>query len=128
MEKKIGIWLDSDQAVIIENGKESLNRIESEVEHYHLHGGNKGGGTLSSSDTKLLKRKNSQLKTYFDNVIKHVSNADSIVVFGPAETKVAFKKELEQRNELKEKLRDVETADNKMTDNQLIEWVRNYYS
>jgi hypothetical protein len=127
MGKKIGIWLDSDQAVIIENGTGKLNRVESEVEHYHLHGGNKGGGTATSSDTKLLKRKNNQFKNYFNGIIKHVSNAESIVVFGPAETKVAFKRELEQSNEFKNKLRAVESAD-KMTDNQLIEWVWNYYS
>ena len=127
MKKKIGIWMDLDEAVIIDNGKGSLDRIASSVEHYNLKGGYKGGGTQTSSDTKLLKRKNNQLKNYFDKVMDHVRDADTIVVFGPSETKNAFTKELEETYGFEDKLSTVETSD-KMTDKQLIEWVQNYFS
>lgn len=128
MEKNIGIWLDLDQAIIIENGEESVRRIPSEVEHYHLRGGTKGGGLPGTSDTKLLERKKNQLKRYFENIIKEVPKADNIVLFGPSEAKIAFKKEIEQRNEMKSKLRGVEIADSNMSENQLFEWVSDYYA
>ena len=127
MEKNIGIWLDSDQAIIIENGKDSLHRINSEVEHFNMHGGNKGFGQVTTSDTKLLNRQNHQLKNYFQKIIKELPEADKIVVFGPAETKIAFKSEVENNNGLKNKLQGVETANSRMSDAQLVEWVRNYY-
>ena len=126
MSKNIGIWLDSDEAIIIENGKESLHRIASDVEHFNPLGGAKGL-RQESSDTKLLHRKNNQLKSYFENIIKEVSSADKIVLFGPAETKVGLKREIEQKAALKDKLDGVETADN-MSDNQLLEWVRNHFA
>lgn len=126
MAKNIGIWLDSDEAIIIENGKEGLNRISSEVEHFNPQGGAKGL-RQEGSDTKLLHRKNNQLKSYFENIIKEVSSADKIVLFGPAETKIGLKKEIEQTAGLKGKLDGVETADN-MSDNQLLEWVRNHFA
>jgi len=128
MEKNIGIWLDSDEAIIIENGKESIRRIASEVEHYKMHGGAKGLGQDSSSDTKLLQRKNNQLKSYFENILKEIPGADSIVLFGPAETKIAFKKEIENNAAFKNKVQGIETVDSNMSDNQLLEWVKNYFA
>ena len=128
MEKNIGIWLDLDQAIIIENGKKSIHRIPSEVEHFHLLGGTKGGGLPGTSDTKLLQRKKNQLKRYFENIIKEIPGADNIVLFGPAETKIAFKKEIEQSNGMRSKLHGIETTDSNISENQLLEWVRDYYS
>ena len=61
--KTIGIWTDSDQAVIIENGNKSMKEIASLVERFNLHGDGKGFGQISSSGTKPLHRKNNQLKS-----------------------------------------------------------------
>ena len=128
--RKLGIWMDSDKAFIIEN--ENIKQIESRVEHFNLHGGAKGktpyGTQDATSETKLLERNKHQLKNYFDQIIEHAAHADKIVVFGPAEAKIAFQKEIETNTSIKEKLQGVETVDNKFTENQLIEWVRNYYS
>lgn len=128
MEKNIGIWLDSDQAIIIENGKESIDRIASGIEHYNLKGGTKGGGLAGTSDTKLLERKKNQSKKYFENILSKIPKVDTIVLFGPGETKFAFKKEIENHNTIKDKLLGIETTDSNMSNNQLFEWVREYYS
>ncbi|NOQ75271.1 MAG: hypothetical protein GQ574_24885 [Crocinitomix sp.] len=131
MKVNIGIWLDSEKAVIIENKKDKLETISSEIEHFHLHGGSKGktpyGTQDATSETKLLERKKLQTKRYFDKIISRIGTADKIVVFGPAETKLGFQKNIEMNNQIKDKLVGVETVGNKLTENQLKEWVRNFY-
>lgn len=132
MKRNIGIWLDSSKALIIENEKDKIETILSEIEHYNLHGGAKGktpyGTQDATSETKLLERKKMQTKRYFDTIIKQISNADKVVIFGPAETKLAFQKTLEGNAQTKEKLIGVKTAGNKLTENQLKEWVRHFYA
>jgi hypothetical protein len=132
MENKIGIWMDSDKAHIIHNESGSVNTILSELEHYHLGGGARAktpyGTQNASSETKLEERKKNQLKKYFDNINNHITDVNDIVVFGPGETKIAYKKVVEDHPILKGKLRAVETASNTLTENQLKEWVRNFYA
>lgn len=130
MELSIGIWMDSDEAVLINAKSGELNRILSDVEHFHPSGGHGGSKAYSpqevASESKLLERKKHQLKNYFDAIIDELKHADAIVVFGPGETKKAFKKEAEKNSILKNKSILLETTD-KMTDNQMIEWVKNYF-
>ena len=83
---------------------------------------------MQQTTKKLLERKNQQTKRYFDNIITQVSNAHKIVVFGPAETKIAFQKKIDTNPQMKGKLVGVETVGNKLTENQLKEWVSNYFS
>lgn len=129
MGNKIGVWMDSDKAYVIEN--DSIKTIESDVEHFNLHGGAKGKNAFSSQDatseSKLTERKKHQLQDFFKEVMSAIDKADQFVVFGPAETKTAFKATIESNNTLKGKLAAVESADS-MTENQLKEWVRNYFA
>ncbi len=130
MKNEIGIWMDLEKAIIL-NGEEMIKTIESNIEHFNLHGGARAktpyGAQDATSETKLLERKKLQTKRYFETVLDHVANADKTVVFGPAETKLGFQKKINEDVQMKDKLVGVETTGNKMTENQLKEWVRNFY-
>ena len=131
--KNIGIWLDKNQAhvVTIENSNETLKTIPSNIEHFNVRGGSgtrlKGGPQDVVQDSKYLEREKHQFKNYFNEIIPEIQDAKNIVIFGPAEAKIKFKKELEENHKkLDDKVAKVETADS-MTNNQVIAWVRDFY-
>lgn len=132
--KNFGVWLDKDKAhiVTIDDKKEELLTINSNLEHFHVSGGSgtkqKGGPQSVVQDNKYLEREKHQLKSYFKEIVLSIGNADSLVVFGPAEVNMHFKKELEDNyKELNSKVVAVDRADS-MTNNQIIAWVRDFYS
>ncbi|NND11793.1 MAG: hypothetical protein EX254_05670 [Flavobacteriaceae bacterium] len=132
--KKTGIWIDKDTAhiVTIENETETVKTINSEVEHFRIHGGYggraKGGPQDVVQDSKYLEREKHQLKAYFKEIANEIKNSDELVVFGPAETGEKFRKELQERYaDIGKKLKEVKKADS-MTDNQVKAWVRNYFN
>jgi stalled ribosome rescue protein Dom34 len=131
--KNTGVWVDKEKAHIItlENGKETLKTIVSEVEDFHIHGGAgtrlKGGPQDVVQDSKYLEREKHQLKRYFKNITKEFNDADAIVIFGPAEAYLKFQKELQENYEhLNTKIKDAINADS-MTDNQTIALVRDFF-
>ena len=131
--KNIGIWLDKNQAhiVVLENNNEILKTIPSNIEHFKVHGGSgtrlKGGPQDVVQDSKYLEREKHQFKSYFNEIISEIKDAENIVIFGPAEAKIKFKKELEENHkDIDNKVGKVETADS-MTNNQVIAWVRDFY-
>jgi stalled ribosome rescue protein Dom34 len=131
--KNIGIWLDKEKAHIVslENTKETLETIVSEVENFRIHGGSgtrlKGGPQDVVQDSKYLEREKHQLKSYFKNITKEIKDADAIVIFGPAEAYEKFYKELKENyHTLSRKVKDARTVDS-MTENQTIALVRDFY-
>ena len=82
MEKKVGIWLDSEKAYIISliDGREKLEKIESNVESRVRYEGEKKsfsriGGQLVNPQKKKTKRKKQQLQSYFQNILKKTKDA-----------------------------------------------------
>lgn len=132
MNKKTGIWLDSNNAFIVTilGTKEMVKRIESNVEHYHIHGGS-GSSTPYSpqdavSESKLLERKKHQEKSYFNKIRLELDDVHVIAIFGPAETKIGLKKALLKHMKLRDKIIHVEAADH-MTENQMKMLIRNFF-
>lgn len=132
--KNYGIWLDTDQAfiVLIENKKESMKRIPSNIEHYRIHGGSgtrlKGGPQDVVQDSKYLEREKHQTKRYFAEIVENIKDANRLIIFGPADIERKFKKELElSYKNLDQKVILIEKADS-MTENQIIALVRDSYS
>ena len=109
--------------------KKAIKRIESNIEHFHIHGGSRSkiayGPQDNVSESKLLARKQQQQNEFFSEVIKTIDPKDSIVVFGPAEAKIGLKKAFLNHNSFKQKNIAVEPSDN-MTENQMKAWVSNY--
>ncbi len=134
MQKFIGIWMDSDQAVAItleDLKKESLEVIESGVEHYHFRGGSRSRGVPygpqeTVSEKTIQARKKQQLNQFFEQVIDKVKDADKLYVFGPADTKTLFADKIKATYQMQDKILKVETADT-MTQNQMKERVRNLF-
>lgn len=131
--KETGVWLDKDKALIVtlENGKETLNTIQSNIEHFHMHGGSgtrfKGGPQDVVQDRKYLEREKHQFKDYFKSIVSKINEADSLIIFGPAETNEKFSKELHDNyTDLSRKIIGVQKTDS-MTDNQVKAWVRDFF-
>ncbi len=129
----IGIWLDKNKAFIVTLTEEIevFETITSNVENFHIHGGSgtrfKGGPQDVVQDSKYLEREKHQFKVYFKELASEIKEADGILIFGPAEVKDKFKKELEILYEdINAKVKDVQTADS-MTENQVKAWVRDYF-
>lgn len=131
--KKIGVWLDKKKALIVslENGKENLYSIMSNVEDYRIAGGSgtriKGGPQDVVQDSKYLEREKHQLKQYFKELASRIEDADEIALFGPAGTNQKFAKELDRKyKQVAKKVKDVKKADS-MTSNQVVALVKKYF-
>ena len=123
--KQVGIWMDKQEAkgVVLNNDKESFFNIPSELDFFNPKGGSrsktKWGPQDVVQDSKYLEREKHQLKKYFEEIAEQVSDADEIVIFGPAETPDKFLDALKTRHSrLAEKVKKKETADS-MTENQI---------
>lgn len=132
--KQTGIWIDKDKALIVtlENGTENFKSVESNLEHFRIHGGSgtrlKGGPQDVVQDSKYLEREKHQLKDYFKKIISKIEQSDNLVIFGPAETNERFAKYLHNNlNALSTKIKAVKKADS-MTDNQVKAWVRDFFT
>lgn len=128
-----GIWLDTNEAIVVEiiNGKESFFRIPSDIEHFHVTGGSgtrlKGGPQDVVQDSKYTERKKHQMKRYFKEIIDYLKDTDALMLFGPADTNVMLKKEIEtSHKELNEKVVLVKKVDS-MTINQTRALVRDSF-
>ncbi len=131
--KNIGIWLDLDKAYIItiENDVESVSKINSNVEHYRIHGGSgtriKGGPQDVVQDSKYLEREKHQLRNYFNTIISSLDNVEQLALYGPAETRIKLEKVLKENHKsLYEKVVHSERADS-MTENQIKALARNFF-
>jgi stalled ribosome rescue protein Dom34 len=124
MKTDAGLWIDHRDAVIVilnEKGEE-IKRVNSNMEKHIKF---TGAAQEDSEEDIRDRRFTNHLNKYYDEVIACIRNADSILVFGPGEAKVEFKKRLENVK-TKHRMVDIETVD-KMTDNQVAAKVRQYF-
>jgi hypothetical protein len=126
MTKQVGLWIDHRETIIVnitDQGEET-RRIESGMEkHVRFSGGSdaKEGSTEDGRDRQFTDH----LNNYYDEVISHLRDAESILIFGPGEAKGELKTRLEH-HKLGERIVDVETED-KMTDRQIAAKVRQHF-
>ncbi len=132
--KNIGIWIDKEKAHIVvctEHG-EKLSTLQSNVEFYNPKGGSRSktrwGPQDVVQDSKYLEREKHQLKAYFKKLVKMVTDADALAIFGPAETGEKFEKELlEKYPKLASKVKTVTRSDS-MTNNQVKALIRDFFN
>ncbi|WP_299249657.1 hypothetical protein [uncultured Aquimarina sp.] len=131
--KSTGVWMDKEKAYIIDikENDEDMTTIFSEIEDYRIHGGSgtrfKGGPQDVVHDSKYLEREKNQFKAYFKKIIPHIKNADTIVIYGPAEAGEKFNKELtENYKDIGKRVKAVLKADS-MTENQTKALIREYF-
>jgi len=123
MNKQAGLWIDHRKAVIVlvtDEGEETrkiISGVEKDV-RFTSGDGSEHGSTEDMRDRQFQNH----LKTYYDEVIAVIRDADSIQIFGPGEAKGELEKRLESAG-LKEHVLAIETVD-KMTDKQISAKVR----
>lgn len=128
MNKKIGLWVDHREAVIVAltDKDEQITRIKSDAEkQIRFPGGSRKDGqqkTEAVRDKKLEQH----LGKYFDDIVAQIRDAGLIQIFGPGEAKGELVKRLENDG-LKERVVEIETMD-KMTDNQIVAKVREFFN
>ena len=134
MKRQTGIWIDSSKAIIVtlDDGKERINEIESDLENkiYHEKEGNKGtfsGSHHSNSENKFKERKKNETNNFLKNVLSQIKLADELYIFGPAETKIKLEQKINSDKTFdNSKLKLVETSEN-MTPNQILAKVKKFY-
>ncbi len=133
MSKKLGVWINHRNAVIvsIEGEEEKVFKIESNIEkRVRLSGGARSatpyGPQEIVSDGKRDRKYMQHLDNYYEKVASAIQGAEAVIVFGPGEAKLELTKHLEKSKEFERMIKKVETTD-KMTDWQLAAKVREYY-
>jgi len=126
MKRQVGMWIDHRKAfvVFINEGAEKTERIESGMEK-HVRFSGRSASEEGSADDQRDRQFAVHLDRYYDEVISHIRDAESILLFGPGEAKGELEKRLASKG-LSGRVVGVETVD-KMTDHQIAAKVRQYY-
>ena len=133
MEKNIGIWIDTSQAVIVEllNGEHTIKTIESNIEtRERIPGESKKygrfGGQYLTYEKNRENKKIAQTNQFLKILLQEIENCEAIVLFGPSIMKTIFEKEIKNNLNTIHKLVGVFDADS-MTENQVVAWVKDFY-
>jgi stalled ribosome rescue protein Dom34 len=126
MKKQAGIWIDHKEAfvVFVAEGAQPEQRMQSGIEKHVRYSGH-AASQEGSADDQRDRQFAAHLVKYYDEVISHVRDADSILIFGPGEAKGELEKRLASKG-LGMRVVGVEAAD-KMTDHQIAAKVRQHY-
>lgn len=134
MKKNIGIWIDTNQAIIINllNDHYSLKRIESNIDTRERVPGEakkygRFGGQYTTYEKNRLNKKNEQTNLYFKALTKEINGCNNVVLFGPSTMKILFEKEIKSNMQIADKLLGVYNSE-AITENQMIAWVKDFYN
>lgn len=132
MKKQIGIWLDYKEAYLITlDGKQSeVEKINSEVEDFHLKGGSRSktpyGPMDKTSEKKHLERRKHQVDKYYSSIMEKVKNADEVFIMGPAEAKIGLRTKMVNTQSFRTNIKGYETVDS-ITEKQKIARTREFF-
>ena len=95
MDKKVGLWLDRNKAVIVSitNNVEGRSIITSDMEHYVLYSPVVPGD--GSPENVRDRRFWKHLGEYYDKIIVEIRDATEIEIFGPDVAKYELQAHLE---------------------------------
>lgn len=121
----MGLWIDHRKAVIVSitEDQEEIKSITSDMEkHVRFSGEAQKNSEEDIRDRRFMNH----LNKYYGEVISIVKDAESILIVGPGEAKVEFKKQLENEKQIGRVIETGTAA--KMTENQFAAKVRAYFS
>ena len=127
-----GIWIDTRDAYVVKVSKDAqeVSHIISGIETFNPKGGSRSnvpyGPVDTVSESKYLEKKKHQEVKYFDNIIREIMSCNNVMIFGPAEAKLKFKKRIEARTELRIRVLKCIQSDS-ITKKQMIAFVKDYY-
>lgn len=123
--KKTGIWIDHRTAVVvtIENGQESIKKLEGEADRQPKAAGRSGNPTkwgpqATINEHRVEENYRHHVVNFYKEVIKAIGKPDQLLVMGPAQAKLEFAEEIGKVADLRNVPLKVETVD-KMTDPQV---------
>ena len=124
LTRKVGLWIDHRKAVIVNitGNPEEIKSITSGIEKHVRFSGE---AQKNSEEDIQDRRFTNYLKKYYDKVISFIRDADSVLIVGPGEAKIEFKKRLESEKQIRREV-VLKTAD-KMTEPQLAAKVREHF-
>jgi stalled ribosome rescue protein Dom34 len=126
MGRQAGLWIDHRKAVIvlITEAGEQIKVIPSGMEKRTRF---TGGPASEDGDTEDARDRQYEqhLNSYYDLVIAHLRQAESILIFGPGEAKNELYKRMERKG-MEARLLPLESAD-KLTDAQVAAKVRKQF-
>lgn len=131
--KYTGIWLDLEQAKLIEikDSGSSIRTIDSNIDPGKVKGGSRSkkpyGPMDKISESKHLAKREQQLKNYFLRISKTIDTKTDLVIMGPSQTKQRFKKYLDNDSNFSSTAYETMSLDS-LTDNQLIEAVKKHFN
>ncbi len=123
IKQEVGVWIDHKEAFVLFNDANNDDAKSSSEKHvrYSEHATE---GESPSEDQRERRHVN-RLNQYYDEVIPHIKDATSILIFGPGEAKGEFKKRLESKG-FADRIVACETVDN-LTNNQMVAKVKTYF-
>lgn len=126
MKRQAGVWIDHKEAVVVfvGAGEGELKRIESGMEK-HVRFSGRSAADEGSADDQRDRQFTAHLDKYYDAVISHLHDTESILIFGPGAAKGEFERRLE-KSSLGKRVVGIETVD-KMTDGQIEAKVRQHF-
>jgi len=131
MKTNTGVWIDHREAIIVElteNGEETT-RFQSNVERQFGHSKNQEQSShqaaSAQADDAREREYTGHLAPYYDEIISHLSDAGSLLIFGPGEAKGELKKRFEKHPN-GTRVIALETAD-KMTEPQIAAHIRHHF-
>jgi len=131
--RKVGIWIDQKEANLITLTKKAIHSktIYSDIEtRIRIEGESKQFGRFGDQYLVDEKGKDNRVKEYTQKymlrIVKELSKADEIFLFGPAQMKLKLEKLISGIPELAIKMKDTKTAEN-MTHNQKLAYVKDFY-
>lgn len=133
MKTKAGLWIDHRQAILVilsETGEE-IRQISSDAEkQLRRTGSTPLQGNFEAqkvpADATQQRIFTAQLKTFYDEVIDCIRDAESVLIMGPGVAKNELNLRLEENN-LSDRVSGVETVDN-MTNPQIAAKVRQHFA
>jgi len=155
MKKKVGVWIDTEKAVIISLNEvdhraniqnslpgermskspkisnETCLTIPSPIQtKLRLPGDTKEfarfGNQHYSTEIKNMHKLKNVKHQYFKNILQGIKDVDELVLFGPSLIKKEFVAQMSKYPQIHSRLLSVESAD-VMTDKQMVRWVENYF-
>jgi len=130
--KNIGLWIDRKKAVLViqDDQGENIQQIDSGVgRHIRYHGASHPKSPFSAQyqqgDDQLDNKFTEQLNKFYEKVIAHLREADTVLIFGPGEAKLELEKRI-VHDKVRAEILGIETAD-KMTERQIMSKVRNTF-
>lgn len=132
MSEQIGIWIDRREAhvVRISNGQSTCVSVTSGVESQERRAGDRTGGTFEPlqvpADDTRNRKESAELQRFYDEVIQHLKDANSIYICGPGEVRTQLRNRIAENRSFKGNVH-VEPAD-KLTEPQLIAKVQEYFA